>query len=253
MIPIFICEDDPKQKEKLEKIITDQIMIEELNMQLVCSTENPYIILEQMPRHEAALYFLDIDLNCDIDGIELATQIRKRDPSAKIVFVTTHGELATSIFKYKIEALDYIVKDQTSVEVKNKVIECMHVTQERYFDAKNDPSTAPYLTLKINGKMHFIPIQDIMFFETSTIRNRLDLHLENRMLQFRGTLKEIEERSPLFIRSHHTIIVNKQNISSVDQKRMMLEMINGESCVLSVRGLKELKKQIENESHLFES
>jgi len=250
MIPIFVCEDDPKQRKIIEQTIKNQIIIEELNMELICSTADPHEILAFNDLKESGLYFLDVDLNCEMDGIELATKIRKIDLNAKIVFVTTHGELATTIFKHKIEALDYIVKDVTTEEFKSKIIDCMCVTRER-FNIQNDASNTPYFTFKLNGNMHFIPFHDIMFFETADMRNKVNLHLANRVLQFRGILKEIEERSPLFIRNHHKIVVNKKNINFVNQKKMEIEMVNGEVCPLSVRGLKDLKKLMVDEAHLF--
>jgi len=249
MIPIFVCEDDKVQRKRLETVIKNYIMMEELDMEIVLSTANPYEVLDYVEKNseESGFYFLDIDLNCEMDGIVLATKVRQLDTFGKIVFVTTHGELAISIFKHKIEALDYIVKDGDPEEIQSKVIQCIQTVHERQLNANS--SKQQFFTAKVNGKTHLIPFHEIMFFETSVVRNRVDLHLENRELQFRGTLKSIEDSSPLFIRVHSAVIVNKQNIKSIYRKGMELEMINGERCMLSVRGLKELKKVMKSEEY----
>ncbi len=44
---IFICEDDPKQRENMVTIIKNYIMIEEKPMEIALATDNPYEVLEQ--------------------------------------------------------------------------------------------------------------------------------------------------------------------------------------------------------------
>ncbi|MCP6559764.1 response regulator, partial [Klebsiella pneumoniae] len=54
---------------------------------------------------------LDIALNSDINGIQLASQIRDMGRRSKIIFITTHTELSLMVFQYQVEALDFILKD----------------------------------------------------------------------------------------------------------------------------------------------
>lgn len=44
---IFICEDDPKQREKHGYHYQNYIMIEEKPMEIALATDNPYEVLEQ--------------------------------------------------------------------------------------------------------------------------------------------------------------------------------------------------------------
>lgn len=107
MLSVFICEDDPKQRERLEKVVTDYIMIEALDMELTLSADNPIEVLNYLEEHPktTGLYFLDVDLKHEMSGIALASEIRERDDSGKIVSVTTHGELSYLTFIYKVEAI----------------------------------------------------------------------------------------------------------------------------------------------------
>ena len=43
-------------------------------------------------------------------GLDIAKEIRKKDPNATIVFVTTHSEFMPVTFKYRVAALDFIDK-----------------------------------------------------------------------------------------------------------------------------------------------
>ena len=60
---------------------------------------------------EVGIYFLDIDLKTDMTGLTLAQEIRKYDPRGFIIFITTHSEMSYMTFIYKLEALDFILKD----------------------------------------------------------------------------------------------------------------------------------------------
>ena len=48
------------------------------------------------------MLFLDIQLEADINGIKLGSEIRKYDPIGNIIFVTSHSELTYLTFVYKV-------------------------------------------------------------------------------------------------------------------------------------------------------
>ncbi|EOH8714631.1 response regulator, partial [Enterococcus faecalis] len=110
MLSVIICEDNPKQRKRIETIIKNYIMIEDLDMELTLSTDDPQQVLEHVkddPK-QVRLYFFDVDLQHELSGIALAYEIRKIDNIGKIIFVTTHSEMSYLTFTYKIEAMDYI-------------------------------------------------------------------------------------------------------------------------------------------------
>lgn len=70
-------------------------MIENLDMETGLITEDPYEFIEYIKENTASgIYFLDVDLKSDINGIQLAEQIREYDPRGFIVFITTHAEMS---------------------------------------------------------------------------------------------------------------------------------------------------------------
>jgi len=244
MLSIFICEDDLVQKEMLGKIIENYILMEDLDMELVLSTDDPDIVLDYVLKNSemGGLYFLEADLNHEMDGIALAVELRTLDPLGKIVFVTTHTELAFLTFQHKIEALDYIIKEADFEEIKSKVVQCVQIAHDRQLS--NKKTNKHYFALRIAGKTEIIPLREIMFFETASVRNRLILHLRNSKVQFRGTMKGVESHNPAFVRVHHAIVANKHSIKSIDAKKMVIEFVNGETCLVSVRRLNALEKAL---------
>ena len=58
-------------------------------MEIILSTSNPYELLDTIENKDyTGIYFLDIDLNSNINGIDLAKKIRCYDPRGFIIFVT---------------------------------------------------------------------------------------------------------------------------------------------------------------------
>jgi len=244
MLPIFICEDDPTQRKRLEQYINNYIVIENLDMEIVLSTDNPAILLNHLENHPelAGLYFLDVDLGHEIDGISLAVHIRRLDFMGSIVFITTHSGLAPSIFKHKVEALDYIIKDAEPKKIQQGVVDCLQNMHQRYSSAK--PVEEKFFKIQNAGKLHLFPLDEILFFETSTLQKKLVVHLENGDLLFTGKVKEIEEANPLFIRIHKSVVANKNNIRSVNSKEMFVEFSNGDKRPISPKGLKLIKEAL---------
>ncbi|EAD8458758.1 response regulator transcription factor, partial [Listeria monocytogenes] len=150
MLPVFICEDNRMQRERLTKYIEDYIMVEHFDMKLELSTGDPFELVSRMPTHQGmGLYFLDIDLGQpDMNGFELAQEIRKFDPRGFIIFITTHAELSYMTFTYKVEALDYIIKDDIDL-LHDRVLACMKQAEERI---SNDQDMQKYFTFKVSDK-----------------------------------------------------------------------------------------------------
>ena len=132
MMKLYLCEDDAQQRERLKKTIDNVVLIENLDMEFSCVTDNPYTLLEKVADDDCiGLYFLDIDLKTDMTGLTLAKEIRKYDPRGFIVFVTTHSEMSYMTFMYKLEALDFILKDDVE-EMTRRVHECILKANERF-------------------------------------------------------------------------------------------------------------------------
>ncbi|EUJ17413.1 LytR/AlgR family response regulator transcription factor [Listeria aquatica] len=241
MLPIFVCEDNKIQRERLVGYINDAIMFEHYDMEVEIASGNPDEVLEAVQKKMGlGLYFLDIDLNhLDFNGFELAKEIRKLDPRGFIVFFTTHAEMTYLTFTYKIEAMDYIVKDNLS-DVKERVRACLESVQERLED---DSNTSNYFTFHVSDKkVIHEKMEDILFFETSPKTHRVVMHSKNRQVEFYAKLKQIENSlGEPFYRCHRSFLVNKDNISEVDMKTGTITMVNGEECIASNKLIKGLQ------------
>lgn len=242
MLNIFICEDNNKQLEKFSKLVKDIIMIENFDMNLTLSTQNPNDILDYLSKNEGTgLYFLDIDLKSNINGIQLAEKIREFDPRGFIIFITTHAEMSYLTFIYKVEAMDYIIKDNYE-NIKERMHECI-INANKKYTAKTTELQKNF-SIKVNDKIISVEYNKILFFETSTNIHKIILHAENRQIEFTAKMKEIEDNldNDMFYRCHKSFIINKNKIKEVDIKNRIAYMSNGEECLISTRLMKGLTK-----------
>ena len=239
MLNIFVCEDNAAQRRRIVQIIQNTVMIEELDMQLVLDAEDPYVLLNKVQTSQnTGVYFLDIDLNSDMNGMKLAQQIRLFDPRGFIIFITAHSELSYMTFQYRVEAMDFVLKDNPA-EAKVKIRECLLNAMERYSLQTN--KTHKVYTIETGGRKISIDYDDIFFFETSGNIHKVILHAKDRQIEFSGTIKELTNTlGGSFVRCHRSFLVNKNNIKETDAKNRIIYFANGETCLMSTRMMKEL-------------
>ncbi|BCU52784.1 quorum-sensing response regulator AgrA [Staphylococcus auricularis] len=236
---IYICEDDPKQLENLKTIISNYIMIEEKEMEIELATDDPEAILEHAKdTDEIGCYFLDIQLNAEMNGMKLATELRKVDPVGNIIFVTSHSELTYLTFIYKVAAMDFIFKDDPE-EIKTRVIDCLKTAETR-LKLLSQESSVETIELKRGSNSLYVQYDDVMFFESSSKSHRLIAHLDNRQIEFYGSLKELSKIDQRFFRCHNSFVINRHNIESIDSKTRTVNFKNGECCYASVRNIKKI-------------
>ena len=100
MLKVYICEDSKDQRTRFESDLTD-ILKEEFSdmISLGLSSGNPDDILDAIRADNTlGIFFLDIDLSARINGIQLASEIRKIQPRCYIIFVTTHRDVLYDFF-----------------------------------------------------------------------------------------------------------------------------------------------------------
>ena len=239
MLKIFICEDNPEHHKKIEKCVGDYIMIENLDMEIALSTADPNEIISYINKNPSVgLYFLDVDLNAGINGIQLAEQIRKYDPRGYIIFITVHAEDMRLTFKYKVEALDYIIKGDFG-ETERRIRECISNVYEKY-TSKADKNK--FVFRIADNRIIALDYDKILFFETvKAAPRKIGVYSTDSRYEFYAKLDDIEKSlDGRFVRSHRSYIVNTENIKSLDMKTNKIIMNDGSFCYMSVRCGKEL-------------
>ncbi|CAM4137803.1 two-component system response regulator [Streptococcus penaeicida] len=235
---IFILEDDFIQQNRIESIIEEVLEERKISYKYMEAFSSPEKLLDSIPeRGNHQLFFLDIEIkNATKRGLEVASEIRKMDPNAVIVFVTTHSEFAPISFKYKVSALDFIDKAVDNQQFKEQIQECIlytvkmmssYVTEEMFL------FETPQTRLRM-------PFKDILYFATSTTPHKVCLWTQTERLEFYGNLAEIQEIAPSLFLCHRSFLVNLNNVVRIDKPNQLLYFENGDSCLVSRLKMKSL-------------
>jgi two-component system response regulator AgrA len=238
MINIIICEDESMQRKNLEGIIKEILEQHNHEINIGLSTPIPEAVIEyvNMKKDEMNIYFLDIDLKSSIDGLALAEKIREVDVKGFIVFITSFTDMAHKTFEYKLEAMDYIVKDLNG-NINDRIEACIKKAIKSYnMLTENHDANCKSFYINTLEKDIKIKHKDIMFFETTKALRKLRVHMSNGQIEFAGYINELEkELNENFYRCHRGFLVNVNNIIAVDKENFVLHMINGETCFYSRR------------------
>jgi len=242
MLDIYICEDETAIRQKMANLVSNFCLFSELDTDLVLATENPTLVLESFKSAtNPVLFFLDIDLGAGMNGMELAEKIRELNKGAFIVFFTTKSEMAPMTFKYQLEALDFIVKDESEEEIKSRIISSIKTAVARHVKT----SAGKAFQIKHDDKILQIPMEDILYIETTGTRYKLNLHTAKRRINMNGELKKVEQDlDERFIRCHQSYLVNRDHISEYNFAGNELTLSDGSVVFMSRNGKKLLKSVI---------
>lgn len=243
MISVYLCEDDIHQLNHLEKIIENIIKMYELDMQIAAACITPKELLTAIaskPPHMAA-YFLDIDLKSEIDGIELGVEIRKLDPRAFMIFITTHDEMMANTFHYKVETLDYIIKNEPGY--LGRIQDVLFNISEKYRSPAEE--ARDLLQIAVGKKICKIRLQDICFIESIINSHKIAIHLDDETIECFSTLKAIQRQlNDDFMQCHKAYIVNCRQVKVIDGSQYRITFYNDQSCDCSTRLFKKLYEKI---------
>lgn len=96
----------------------------------------------------------------------------------------------------------------------------------------------------LGSRDYTIDVADINYLETSSSSHKVFLHTLTEITEFRGNLNTIEEEFASLYRAHKSILVNLDNIHSVDSLNKMIYFNDGSSCEVSRRKLPGLKRKM---------
>lgn len=240
MLPIIICDDQKEYRTYLSDLIKKDIFIEELDMEVVLSAGKAEDVLRYISENRPPfLYFLDVDLkDSSCSGIELAGQIRRHDPRGFIVFITVHNEFSPMTFQYRVEAMDYIIKDDPE-NVPERVKQCLLHAKELFASPNNE--VHKIIRLYVGEKALFIRQEDIICIQASLKAHKIKIFTNDGIYEQTGSLREMAEQlGENFLHCHKSCIINRCHIRQIDKRRRMATMSNGMECPVSFRRMKTL-------------
>lgn len=208
MIRVAIVEDEASYVEQIQSFIKQYQIENGQVIEVTVFSDGDEIVSNY--RAEFDIIFLDIQMKF-MDGMTAAEHIRKIDQSVIIIFITNMAQYA--IRGYAVNALDYILKPITYFAFSEKFKRAIALFKQR---------EKKYITLKIDGGIARLPLNEIYYMES--MKHRIIVHTETMDYSMICTMKEMEERlaDDNFFRCNNCYLVNLALVERVYNNEVIL-------------------------------
>lgn len=215
MLNFVLCDDNlnivNKMKEMLEILFTKH----DIEAKVVFTSDNAIDILSFTNNNHVDVLILDINLNSNISGIDLAKKVRKNNKNVYIIFST--GHLEYSLVAYSVKTFDYLPKPIT--------MERLELTLKRLLD---DVQFSNKKFICINNKT-IINQSEINFIKKDGMKLIFCTNSQN--YESYNSFNKIQNILPdNFIRCHKSYIANADNISNINTQKNTINFNNNLSC-----------------------
>lgn len=151
------------------------------------------------------IIFLDIAMPV-INGLEVASKIREKDPKVAIIFLTNLAALALN--GYKVNAVDFLVKPLS--------YDLLSQTMDRVID-KMAENKEKRIAIRYNHGFKALDAATITYVEVRG--HSLVFHCTDGDYETHGALKKVEEslNPKQFVRCNYCFLVNLEFVDSVQE------------------------------------
>ncbi|MGY3794573.1 LytR/AlgR family response regulator transcription factor [uncultured Aquimarina sp.] len=202
MLKCIIIDDEELARTLLKTYIDRLDYVE-----IVASLENPLDAIPILKSQTIDILFLDIQMP-DLKGTDLAKMISS---NTQIIFTTAYSEYALEGFE--LNALDYLLKPITF----NRFLTAINKVKKESHSQETDAT----ITIKSGYDLHKIKYKDILFIESDS--EYVIYHIDNKKIMSHQTLKSLEEKLPhFFMRVHRSFIINKNYVSALKGKDLLI-------------------------------
>lgn len=224
MLKIAVCDDSRTDIEMLEAAF-DGLHRYALDYDIYFSAAE---MLKYYTMHDETyhLYIFDIEMP-DMNGLELAKEIRRRDAKALFVFLTGYTQYVMEVFD--VVTFDYISKPITTEKLESVLVKAM-----RYLDMIRQDFVFQF------RKNHFrVSCDDILYFEKKG--RQAVIHTVSEIYKANMTTEQIWKQldDKVFSHIHVSYIINLGHIRAIEGDEVVLD--NGERFLIARSHKQRLK------------
>ncbi|MGT2865485.1 LytTR family transcriptional regulator DNA-binding domain-containing protein [Streptococcus fryi] len=231
MLNIFVLEDNFFQQSRIENAIkrcVEQTAVRYKFLEVFGKPNQLLASIKETGNHQ--FFFLDIEIKGEEKkGMEIAKEIRARDPYAVIVFVTTHSEFMPVTYRYRVSALDFIDKGLEDSDFQQAISDVL----VHAFDSIDHTIAENAFVYKTDTAHVQVPFSDILYFETSSTIHKVSLKTKTGQMEFYGKVSDIAKADERLYQAHRSYVVNPLNITKIDRTNHIAYFETGDSCFIS--------------------
>lgn len=211
----WIVDDEPLALSLLESYVQKASFLK-----LTGKYSNALSAMKNLADETVDLLFLDIQMP-EVNGMEFARIIGSH---TKIIFTTAFSEYALE--GYKVSALDYLLKPfsfSDFLTAAKKALNWFEMT-DRKATAETTSQENLGIFVKSDYKLLHVLYDDILYIEG--LKDYVKIYTESQQKPILSliSLKTLEEDLPSerFMRVHRSYIIQKNKISSINKKRILI-------------------------------
>lgn len=240
MLSIAICDDEMKEIEKLEKIVSTCIKNIKLEYQILTFLSGEGLIES---KEKFQIIFLDVSMT-GINGIETGMIMKKKYNKAEIIYVTSYQKYWKPAINH-IHAFAYLQKPIKEEEVTNQLVELIRLLGEELISLVEFHKIAQKLedrTLAYRSKS--FDISKIYYFNYLKKERKIILKLETEVYEYKGTMKEICEKMKNypFELCDRGVLLNLEHIIQI--RKCCVSLDNHETFSLSSKRSADFRKKM---------
>lgn len=207
---VAIVEDDPSSARQIQMFL--EKFGKESSVQISCAVYGDGQDFLSHYQSQWDLILFDIEMPV-MDGLSAAREIRKKDPSVLIIFITQMAQYA--IHGYEVSALDYILKPLNYYSFSIKMKRVLRIL------AKYEPG---FLAFQSGGIWKKMSLDAIFYIEV--FNHTILYHTQEGDYSSTGTKTirqlETELSGSGFARCNQSYLVNLRHVESLEQNTMIL-------------------------------
>ncbi len=211
MITIAIIDDEASEREKLTAYFEQMSQENGIELRLLTFDNGKTLLFEE--NGSIDLYCFDIELHGDDgrDGIDYAKEIRAKNPSAVIVFITNLAQMA--IRGYEVQAVDFLLKPLSYYAFSLKMQTIFKLIHH------NQPVT---IVVSSADMIYKLDARKLLYVEVNG--HYLYYHLEDRVFRQKAPLKELEAKLEglAFFRCNNCYLVNLKYVDGVSADEVLI-------------------------------
>lgn len=237
---IYILEDDRIHMGRLETTLQKLINKHQLHQVAIEPFADPQKLLDSVAEKGShVLFFLDIEIKSYLtNGLDVGRELRRRDPYSIIAFVTTHSEFMPLTFEYQVKASEYISKELDNEAFEKRVEEILLATYQSVGQERSEEVFTihtPHIDLQV-------PFHELLYIETSGRSHQILIYTTTETIELPLSLETIQKQDTRLFRCFRSILVNPNNIISLNTSKRIITLKTGETCPVSREKAKALQE-----------
>ncbi len=211
-LKIMLVDDEAPARNRLRDLLHD--CASQQPTEVVAEAANGRIALDLLGTTAVNLVLLDIRMP-EIDGIEVAQHLQKLPTPPAVVFTTAYDDFAVQAFE--LHAVDYLLKPIRASRLLDALLRARSMAPVS-LEVLRELAPAPrsHLSVHERGKIHLIPISDIVYLKAElkyvTIRT-----LAREYLLEESLTRLEQEYAARFVRIHRSCLVAKNHIAGFEK------------------------------------